>query len=122
MREFGADRLGSLTRWARDYGDMVSARFGPQRIVFVNHPDLVEEVLVNQNRKFIKHYRLRQAKLDAGRGAAHQRGGLLAQSAQAAQPAFHRERIAAFGGLMVEFTERCSPPGPTARCATSRPT
>ena len=68
LREFSADRIGTLTRWAREYGDLVSARFGPKRVLFANHPDLVEEVLVHQNRRFIKHYRLRQAKLTLGEG------------------------------------------------------
>ena len=65
LKEFGRDQLGTMTRWAREYGDLVSARFGPRHVVFANHPDLVEEVLVNQNRKFIKHYRLRQTQADA---------------------------------------------------------
>ncbi len=60
LREFASDRLGTLTRWHRQYGDMVQARFGPRALLFLNHPDLVEEVLVTQNRKFIKHYRLRE--------------------------------------------------------------
>ena len=54
LREFSRDRLGAIVRWHRQYGDMVWARFGPRSILFLNHPDLVEEVLVAQNRKFIK--------------------------------------------------------------------
>ncbi|MBV8312753.1 MAG: cytochrome P450, partial [Planctomycetaceae bacterium] len=61
LREFSRDRLGALTRWHRQYGDLVWARFGPRSILFLNHPDLVEEVLVAQNRRFIKHYRLRSS-------------------------------------------------------------
>ena len=30
LKEFGHDQLGTMTRWAREYGDLVSARFGPQ--------------------------------------------------------------------------------------------
>jgi cytochrome P450 len=106
LREFSADRLGSLARWAREYGDVVSARFGPRRVVFLNHPDLVEEVLVHQNRKFIKHYRLRQAKMTLGEGLLTSEGEFWRAQRKLMQPAFHRERIAAFGELMVEFTER----------------
>jgi cytochrome P450 len=106
LKEFSADRLGSLARWARDYGDLVSARFGPKRILFASHPDLVEEVLVHQNRKFIKHYRLRQAKLTLGEGLLTSEGEFWRAQRKLAQPAFHRERIAAFGELMVDFTER----------------
>ena len=106
LKEFSDDRLGSLTRWAREYGDLVSARFGPRSILFANHPDLVEEVLVNQNRKFIKHFRLRQAKGTLGEGLLTSEGEFWRSQRKLAQPAFHRDRIAAYGRLMVEYTER----------------
>jgi cytochrome P450 len=106
LREFAADRLGTLARWAREYGDIVSARFGPRRIIFLNHPELVEEVLVHQNRKFIKHYRLRQAKMTLGEGLLTSEGEFWRAQRKLMQPAFHRERIAGFADLMVAFTER----------------
>jgi cytochrome P450 len=106
LQEFSRDRLGALTRWARTYGDLVSARFGPRSIVFANHPELVEEVLVNQNRKFIKHYRLRNATRTLGQGLLVSEGEFWRGQRKLAQPAFHRERIAGYARLMVEFTER----------------
>ena len=55
-------RLGFLTECARRYGDCVALRLGPLRIWLLNHPDLVEEVLVTKSRHFIKHAPLRQAR------------------------------------------------------------
>src|SRR5271154_2746915 len=106
LKDFGRDQLGTMTRWAREFGDLVSARFGPRHVVFANHPDLVEEVLVNQNRKFIKHYRLRQTGRTLGQGLLTSEGEFWRGQRKLAQPAFHRERIAAYGRLMVDFTER----------------
>jgi cytochrome P450 len=106
LKEFGRDQLGSMTRWAREYGDLVSARFGPKRVVFANHPELVEQVLVEQNRKFIKHYRLRRTKRTLGQGLLTSEGDFWRSQRKLAQPAFHRERIAAYARLMVDFTER----------------
>ena len=106
LREFGSDQLESMTRWAREYGDVVSARFGSKPVVFINHPDLVEEVLVNQNRKFIKHYRLRQTRRTLGHGLLTSEGEFWRGQRKLAQPAFHRERIAAYAQLMVDYTER----------------
>ncbi len=106
LREFSADRLGTLARWGRDYGDVVSARLGPKRAIFLYHPDLVEEVLVHQNRKFIKHFRLRQAKMTLGEGLLTSEGEFWRAQRKLMQPAFHRDRIAAFGDVMVEFAER----------------
>jgi len=106
LKEFGRDQLGTMTRWAREYGDLVSARFRSRQVVFANHPELVEEVLVNQNRKFIKHYRLRETKRAFGHGLLTSEGDFWRSQRKLAQPAFHRERIAAYARFMVESTER----------------
>ncbi len=106
LREFARDRLGTLTRWHRQYGDMVQTRFGPRALLFLNHPDLVEEVLVTQNRKFIKHYRLRAARRTLGNGLLTSEGEFWRSQRKLAQPAFHRERIAAYADVMVQYTER----------------
>jgi cytochrome P450 len=106
LKEFGRDQLGAMTRWAREYGDLVSARFGRRNVVFVNHPDLVEEVLVNQNRKFIKHYRLRQTRRTLGQGLLTSEGEFWRGQRKLAQPAFHRDRIATYARMMVDFTGR----------------
>jgi cytochrome P450 len=105
LREFSRDQLGTITRWAREYGDLVSARFGPRRVMFANHPDLVEEVLAKQHRKFIKHYRLRKTGRTLGQGLLTSEGELWRSQRKLAQPAFHRERINRYGQLMVSFTE-----------------
>jgi cytochrome P450 len=106
LKEFGRDQLGTITRWAREYGDLVSARFGSRSVVFANHPTLVEEVLVNQNRKFIKHFRLRRTRRALGHGLLTSEGEFWRSQRKLAQPAFHRERIAAYAQLMVEYTDR----------------
>jgi cytochrome P450 len=106
LREFSRDRLGSLTRWHGEFGDVVRARFGPRPVLFLNHPDLVEEVLVEQNRKFIKHYRLRDSKRTLGNGLLTSEGEFWRSQRKLAQPAFHRDRIAGYAAAMVDFTER----------------
>jgi cytochrome P450 len=106
LREFSRDQLGALTRWKREYGDFVEARFGARRVVFANHPDLVEEVLVKQNRKFIKHFRLRRTRRVLGQGLLTSEGEFWRSQRRLAQPAFHRERITTYARLMVEYTER----------------
>jgi cytochrome P450 len=106
LKEFGHDQLGAMTRWAREYGDLVSARFGPRQVVFANHPELVEEVLVNQNRRFIKHYRLRQTGRTLGKGLLTSEGDFWRGQRKLVQPAFHRERINQYAQFMVEYTER----------------
>lgn len=106
VAEFRKDRLGFLERCAREYGDCVGIRLGPFRVMVVNHPDLVEDVLVTQNRRFIKHFALRMAKPTLGNGLLTSEGDFWRKQRKLAQPAFHRERIAAYASVMVDSTER----------------
>lgn len=106
LPDFAADRLGFLTRIAGDYGDVVAIRFLHRKIIVVNHPDLVEEVLVTRNRQFIKHFALRFAKPTLGEGLLTSEGDFWRRQRRLSQPAFHRERVAGHAGVMVEFAER----------------
>jgi cytochrome P450 len=106
LPDFVPDRLGFLTECARRYGDVVALRLGPRRFYVVNHPDLVEDVLVTQNRRFIKHFALRRAKRTLGNGLLTSEGDFWRRQRRLAQPGFHRERIAAYAAVMVEFAER----------------
>jgi cytochrome P450 len=105
LPEFRQDRLGSLEKWAQTYGDVVSLRLGPKRIWALNHPDLVEQVLVTQNRSFIKHFALRTARPSLGNGLLTSEGDFWRRQRKLAQPAFHRERIASYTHVMVQYTE-----------------
>jgi cytochrome P450 len=106
LREFSRDRLGSLTRWRDEYGDVVSVRFGPRPVLLAFHPDDIERVLVEQNRKFIKHYRIRGLTRTLGNGLLSSSGEFWRGQRKLAQPAFHRDRIASYAGAMVEAAVR----------------
>lgn len=106
LPEFSADRLGFLDRCARDYGDVVALRFAHRRVVVLNHPDLVEEVLVTRNRQFIKHFALRMAKGTLGEGLLTSEGDFWRRQRRLSQPAFHREKVAGHAAVMVEYAGR----------------
>src|SRR3954452_24977751 len=106
MRPFQRDRLGYLTECARNHGDMVDLRLGPMGGPALNHPELIEEVLVNRYRHFIKHGPLRQARPSLGNGLLTSEGDFWRQQRKLSQPGFHRERVAAYAAIMVEATER----------------
>src|SRR5438132_1484231 len=51
---FRSDALGFLVNCAAEFGDMASFRLGHRRLVLVSHPELIEQVLVTDNRNFTK--------------------------------------------------------------------
>src|SRR4051812_45005422 len=106
LPDFRRGRLAFLDDCARTYGDVVAFRLGPRRMFLLNHPDLVEDVLVTQNRKFIKHFALKMTRLTLGNGLLTSEGDFWRRQRRLAQPAFHRDRVAAYADVMVAFTER----------------
>jgi cytochrome P450 len=106
LREFARDRLGFLDDCTARYGDVVSVRLGWKPIVLVNHPDLVEEVLVTRNRHLHKHFALKLTRTTLGNGLLTSEDEFWRRQRKLVQPAFHRERIAAHAGVMVDLTER----------------
>jgi cytochrome P450 len=106
LADFRSGRLDFLTRCAREYGDIVSLRFGPRRILLVSRPDLIESVLVAQSRSFIKHFALRLNPLVLGNGLLTSEGDFWLRQRRLIQPAFQRSRLASFAPTMVGYTQR----------------
>ena len=76
------------------------------RILLINHPDHIEDVLVNHPKKFIKGRILKANKRVFGSGLLTSEGDFWLRQRRLAQPAFHRARIATYASTMVEYTER----------------
>lgn len=99
------NQLGFLTWCAREYGDFVPLRLGFRRAVLVNDPEYIEYVLVTNQRNFVKTPALGVASALLGKGLLTSEGGLWRRQRRLMQPAFHRQRIAAYGDVMVRHTE-----------------
>jgi cytochrome P450 len=106
LSEFRRDRLDFLTRCARTYGDFVSLRLGPRRVILVSDPDAIEHVLVTAGRHFVKHFALRMSPLILGNGLLTSEGDFWLRQRRLAQPAFQRGRVAGYAGVMVDYAER----------------
>jgi cytochrome P450 len=106
LPEFARDILGFFEECARRYGDVVALRLGGRPACLIAHPDLVESVLVTHNADFVKHsWFFRHVDAIFGRGLLTSEGDFWLRQRRLAQPAFHRERVAAYGAEMVRETE-----------------
>lgn len=103
---FRRDPLGMLERLAREHGDVAGMRFGPRRVTLLGDPELVREVLVTRHREFIKSYALQRARVLLGEGLLTSEEPLHLRQRRLAQPAFHRERIAAYAADMTTYAAR----------------
>jgi len=102
-----SDILGFVVRSLLDYPEIVQVKLAGADFYLVNHPDLVEEVLATKNRAFIKDKGLKEfARPVFGNGLLSSDGDFWLRQRRLAQPAFHRQRIAAYGETMIAFTER----------------
>jgi cytochrome P450 len=107
LTEFRRDMLGFFMRLAREYGDVAGYRLGKRHLCLVNHPDLIEHVLTHGSKSFSKRtYVLQLLEPIVGNGLLTSEGDFWLRQRRLAQPAFSRPRIAAYGPIMVAFSQR----------------
>lgn len=105
FRALSQSPLEMFTELAR-YGDIVGIRVVNFRNIFINHPDLIEEVLVGHPRRYFKGRVLRANRHVFGEGLLTSEGDFWLRQRRLVQPAFHRARIAAYAEIMVEYAQR----------------
>ncbi|WP_432776201.1 cytochrome P450 [Brevibacillus gelatini] len=102
MLAFRKDPLQFLRNAVAEYGDVVHFRFGPKRHVYLlTNPDQIKEVLVTKQDHFKKGKGLQVARAVVGDGILTSEGQKHMRQRRLMQPAFHRERIASYGQVMV---------------------
>lgn len=103
--DFRKDPLKFLTN-LRSFGDMVFLSLGNQDIYLLNHPDYIKDVLVTQNRNFHKGRGLQRSKRLLGEGLLTSEEDFHKRQRRLVQPAFHRQRIANYAKVMVDYAKR----------------
>jgi cytochrome P450 len=98
--------LGFLTRIARQYGDVTWFRLGRRPCILINHPDLIENVLVKNNRNFIKPFAFQFTRPVLGNGLLTSEGEFWKRQRRLAAGAFRGDRISGYGPDMVAATVR----------------
>src|SRR4051812_11845439 len=106
IRPFGGNPLAFFTSLARTYGDVTAYRTAGEQLFLVNEPRLIRDILVTHNRNFTKSRGLERSKRVLGQGLLTSEGAMHLRQRRLMQPAFHRDRIAGYGDLMVGYGDR----------------
>jgi cytochrome P450 len=93
--------IGLFAFLSKEFGDIAHYKIGRQHILFLNHPEYIREVLVVQNENFIKERTVQRMKMLLGEGMINSEGAQHRVQRKAAQPAFHRQRVAGYAEQMV---------------------
>jgi cytochrome P450 len=102
---FGADRLGFLREMA-SYGDIAHMQTRGLHFYLINHPELIQDVLVTHHRSFVKSRALQVARRLLGDGLLTSEGELHLRQRRLVQPAFHRQRMTAYSQVMASYAEQ----------------
>ena len=103
---FRRDPIGFLMSAAREFGDVAHFQAGSQQYFLVNNPEYIKDILVTHQASFKKGRGLERAKAMLGNGLLTSEGDFHHRQRRLAQPAFHRDRIARYAGMMVDYADR----------------
>lgn len=95
------DPIPLFTHLHRTFGRIAHYRFLGTLIIFVNDPDWVAEILINQAPSFVKERTLQRMKILLGEGLITSDDPIHMRQRKLAAPAFHRQRIAGYAGEIV---------------------
>lgn len=103
---FWHDTAGFLLRLAREQGDVAVFRLGRQQAFLLSHPEHVRRVLVDDAALFRKGRLMRRARRLLGDGLLTSEGDLHRTQRRRIQPAFCREQLERYGGIVAEAAGR----------------
>jgi cytochrome P450 len=102
----GRDPLTFFSDLARTYGDISRVHMAGERLYLLNHPRYVKDVLVTNQRNFLKGRGLERAKRLLGEGLLTSEGAVHVRQRRLLQPAFHKDRIAQYASVMTAYADR----------------
>ena len=102
-KAFREDPVETLTQNARRYGDLVHFRTLDGHIYQFNHPALIQEIMVDHERHNRRVLTMQRARALLGEGLLTSEEPLHMRQRRMAAPAFHRQRIAAYGEVIGQY-------------------
>jgi cytochrome P450 len=93
---------------ARRFGDLNHYTGFGRHIFQFNHPELIEDLLLRDAGRHHRGLVMQRAKLVLGQGLLTSEAPLHLRQRRLAQPAFHRQRIAAYGQTIATYAAEMS--------------
>ncbi|MBI3247276.1 MAG: cytochrome P450 [Deltaproteobacteria bacterium] len=103
---FRRDPIAFFQQAAREYGDVAHFRLAGLECFLLNRPEYIQDVLTTHQKNFVKGRGLERAKIFLGESLLTSEGEFHLRQRRLMQPAFHRQRVAAYGITMAEFAAR----------------
>ena len=91
---------------ATTYGDIAYFHVPGEHMVLLSHPDQIRDMLVTHQKMFKKGRGLERTEMLLGKGLLTSEGEFHLRQRRLAAPAFHRQRIAAYGDVMSAYASR----------------
>jgi cytochrome P450 len=105
LPQLSIDPIKFLTELPRRYGDVVPIRIGTSKALFVNQPDLIQQLIRDRS-----CFRSEESRIGLrsflGDGLLTLEGSTHLRHRRLMAPAFHRDRFREYGPLMCEETYR----------------
>ena len=101
-----ADPFGLVTEAALGHGDIILLVNRPVKVYLINHPEYIRDVLITHNQDFVLGPIRVSMKMALGEGLLTSEGDIHLNQRRLIQPVFHKQRIEAYGTVMVEQTSQ----------------
>lgn len=104
--EIQGNPLAFLQRNAAEHGDFIHYPLGLWEVFQLNHPELIEHVLVTNQRNYSKNtVQYNTLAKITGRGLLTSDGRFWRRQRRMIQPAFHRQKVLGWGETMIKATQ-----------------
>ena len=106
---------------ARRYGDLVHYRAADRHIYQFNHPELIQELLIQHEPQNHRGLVMQRARFVLGNGLLTSEEPLHMRQRRLAAPAFHRHRIATYGEIIGRYASAMTARWQTGAAADLHP-
>lgn len=104
LKAYVKDPLVFLQYYQEQIGDIFTFRVANRRLIFINHPDYLRQILQANHRNYKKSKAYRKLSLLLGDGLFTSDGDYWLSQRRTISPAFHRDQIKDYAQIMQNYS------------------